>query len=202
MSGVGPLEPLGAATALVVVDMQRVFAEPTDWQVPSLRDIVPMVRRLTEHRPAAALFTRFVTPPSAEAAPGRWRRYYERWPAVTLDRMPASMLEVIAELMPLAQPGSICDKSTYSAFADGPLPALLKSRRVDTLVLAGVETDVCVLATALDAVDQGYRVVLAVDAVTSGLPASHRATLDVVVPRFDPQIEVATVDRVLTAWQG
>lgn len=201
MTATERLEPLTAAT-IVVVDMQRLFAEATEWQVPSLPAIVPQVHRLAARRPDATFFTRFVTPPSVEAASGRWRHYYERWRSVTLDRMAPAMLDLLPELAQVAQPGSICDKATFSAFKDGPLPERLRERDVRTLMLCGVETDVCVLATALEAVDMGYRVLVVEDAVTSWSLESHRAVLDFVLPRFDRQIEVATVDAALAAWQS
>jgi len=115
--------------------------------------------------------------------------------------MPAAMLDLMPELAALARPGTIVDKTTFSALADGPLPGLLKARGIDTLVLAGVETDVCVLATLLDAVDRGYRVVVTADAVTSGSLAAHAAVLDSVLPRYDQQVDVARVDRILAAWR-
>jgi nicotinamidase-related amidase len=194
------LEPIGPATALIVIDMQRLFAEPTEWQVPGLAGIVPAVRRLVAHRPAAAVFTRFVTPNSADDAPGRWRHYYRRWSSVTLDRMAPEMLDLMPELAPLAQAGAICDKSTYSALADGMLADLLAAREVKTLILAGVETDVCVLTTALDAVDLGYRVVIASDAVTSSSTVGHRGAVDMLLARFDRQVDVATVAEICAAW--
>lgn len=200
MSESGELEPIGAATALVVVDMQRLFAEATEWQVRGLAEIVPTVRRLVTHRPAAALFTRFVTPHSAEDATGRWRRYYRRWSSVTLDHMAPEMLDLMPALAPLAQPAAICDKSTFSALADGRLAGLLAAREVRTLILAGAETDVCVLMTALDAVDLGYRVIIASDAVTSASVASHRCVIDMLLERFDQQVELATAAEICAAW--
>ena len=70
------------------------------------------------------------------------------------------------------------------------------------LVLSGVETDVCVLATALSAVDFGYRTVIAVDAVASSVAASHEACLAHVYPRYDQQIELASVDDIIAAWRS
>lgn len=201
MSGAGRVEPIGPSAALLVVDMQRVFAEPTAWRVPTLPAIVPPVRRLIDAHPEAALFSRFVTPPTADHAAGRWRRYYQRWSTVTLDTLPAEMLDLMSEFAPFARPGTILDKTTFSSLADGPLSGLLKARGIDTLVLAGAETDVCVLATLLDAVDRGYRVVVAADAVTSGSLAAHDAVLDTVLPRFEQQVDVASVDRILAAWR-
>ncbi len=196
------LDPLGPATASVIVDMQRLFAEPTEWQVPDLGRIVPAVRRLVAHRPADALFTRFITPRSLGEAAGRWQHYYRRWSSVMRDRMAAEMLDLLPELAPLARPDAICDKTTFSSLADGPLAGLLRARGVDTLVLAGAETDVCVLGTALQAVDQGYRVVIASDAVTSSCADGHRGAMEMLLARFDRQIEAATVDEICAAWPG
>ena len=78
--------------------------------------------------------------------------------------------------------------------------ASLARRGTETLILSGVETEVCVLATALDAVDRGLHVVLATDALTSGSAAGHSAALEAVYPRFDQQIESATTAAILAAW--
>jgi hypothetical protein len=61
----------------------------------------------------------------------------------------------------------IVDKTRYSPFLQSPFQAIIAGRRVDTLIVSGAETDVCVLATVLDAVDLGYRVVVAADTVCS-----------------------------------
>ena len=194
------LPPLGPGAVLAVVDMQRLFAEDTAWRVPGFADILPLVARLAAARPERTLFTRFLTPASAEAAPGSWRRFYRHWPTVTLDRMDKGLLDLVPPLAALAPPGALCDKTTYSPFASGGFAGALARLRADTLVLAGVETDVCVLATAFAAVDRGLRVVVAADAVASASPAAHAAVLGEVLPRLDRQIEVTTAERVLAAW--
>lgn len=196
------LEPIGGRAALIVIDVQRLFAEATEWRVPGLGGIVPAIGRLIDHRPDDALFTRFITPQKIDHATGRWRHYYRRWASVTLEHMPAEMIDLIPELADGAPADRVFDKTTFSSLADGPLCPALEARSVDTLVLAGVETDVCVLATALDAIDRGYRVVLAADAITSSSPEAHRAALDIVYPRFDLQIDVATVEEIRAAWPG
>lgn len=200
MSSPQGLEPIGATAALVVIDIQRLFAERTEWHVPSLMSIVPAVRRLIEAHPEAALFTRFVTPHDADQAAGRWRHYYRHWSSVTLSRMPSAMLDLVPEIAALAPAGTICDKTTLSSLADGPLGERLRARGIDTVVLAGVETDVCVLATAFGALDLGLRVVVASDAVTSASLAAHAAVIDTLLPRHDRQVDVATVERILAAW--
>ena len=48
--------------------------------------------------------------------------------------------------------------------------------QVETLVLVGVASDQCVLATAIDAADRGFHVILATDAVANIDPGSAEAT--------------------------
>jgi hypothetical protein len=54
-------------------------------------------------------------------------------------------------------PATVIDKTRYSAFAEPELVEHLRQRDADALIVSGSETDVCVLATVLDAIDIGYR---------------------------------------------
>jgi nicotinamidase-related amidase len=194
------LRALGPHTLHVVVDMQRVFAEATDWRVPAIADVVLPILAMVRAHPRETLFTRFMTPSSIETAAGDWQRFYARWPAVVRDRMDAAMFDLMEPFPSTVPPAEVCDKTTFSAFASADFAASLARRGTQTLILSGVETDVCVLATALDAVDRGLHVVLAVDALTSWSAAGHRAALDAIYPRFDQQIEIATVGAIMAAW--
>jgi nicotinamidase-related amidase len=194
------LRPLGPRTLHVVVDMQRVFMEATDWQVPALADVVSPILALVGAHPSQTLFTRFVTPATVESAQGDWQRFYARWRSVVRDRMDRAMFDLIEPFAAFVPPAEMIDKSTYSAFLSTDFAAALHWRDVDTLVLSGIETDVCVLATALDAIDCGLRVVLAADAMTSLSAAGHRAALEAIYPRFDQQIEITTTTAILAAW--
>jgi nicotinamidase-related amidase len=157
--------------------------------------------QLLSHRPSAAIFTRFITPHRREDAPGAWDHFYSHWPDVLLEKMDPAVLDLVPELGAFVPPGEVSDKITYSAFADGDFAERLRRRGADTLVFSGVETDVCVLLSALDAVDRGYRVIIATDAVASSVDKAHEATLEHVYPRFDAQVELATVAEIMAAWQ-
>ena len=186
--------------ALVVVDMQRVFAEATPWQVPTFGDIVPGVARLVAHAPHRAIFTRFLTPHRPSDAPGRWRPYYDRWRGVTLAEMDPAMLDVVPALAGFAPPALVSAKTTYSSFASGDFAACVDRLDARTLIFCGVETDVCVYATAFGAMDRGLHVVIAADACTGGSVDAHRALVAHVFPRLEDQVAVLTTDRILAAW--
>ncbi len=195
------LRPIGPDAVHVVIDMQRLFAEDTGWQVALLPEIVPTILRLVGHCRHRSLYTRFVTPPSLAAARGVWRSFYGHWPQVTQDRLAAGLLDLVAPLAEGVTPAQLIDKEGFSAYSGPCFQHALGSLDARTLVLSGVETDVCVLATALEAVDRGHRVVIAADAVTSFSPAGHRAVLDHVLPRYEHMIDVAAADDIIAAWQ-
>ena len=52
--------PLGSSCLHICVDMQRLFAEPTEWQMPWLAKVLPTVIELVAAHPAQTLFTRFI----------------------------------------------------------------------------------------------------------------------------------------------
>ena len=70
----------------------------------------------------------------------------------------------------------ILDKNTSSAFHTTPIDLYLRNMEIETLVLTGVAADQCVLATAIDAADRGFHVILASDAVANLDPGSAAAT--------------------------
>jgi nicotinamidase-related amidase len=191
---------LGARPLHVAIDMQRLFIDPPEWRVASLPQILPNVAALCRHRPDRTLLTRFVPPLSAAQEQGSWQRFYRRWPMVTLQHMPPAMIDLVPPLGDFVPPAEIIDKTTYSAFESAAFVAALAQRRPDTLIFSGVETDACVLATALTAIDRGLHVVIVTDAVTSASPGAHAAVLDVVLPRLDQQVELATTAAVIAAW--
>jgi nicotinamidase-related amidase len=193
--------PLGPRTAHLCVDMQTLFAERTDWHLPWMERVLPAVARIAGAQPERTIFTRFVPPDRPEDMPGSWRRYYERWRHMTKEKLDPSMIELVPELAALVPPATVVDKHHYSPFAEPRLLELLREREVDSLVVTGAETDVCVLAAVLGAVDHGFRLVLATDALCSASDQTHDALLALYNERFSQQIEAADTDTVLANWR-
>jgi nicotinamidase-related amidase len=190
----GPIPP---SALHLVVDMQELFRSHPDWGTQSLTTIIPSIQRLLAARPDNAYFSRFIPPQHADQAKGTWKRFYRRWSSVTLERLDPMQIEIVHELRPWAK--RVADKPVYSAFASSELRDAAVA--AGTVILTGAETDVCVLATAIEAVEEGLRVILATDALTSASLACHAKALDILHDRLDEQIEVATVDQILTNWK-
>ena len=148
------------------------------------------------------MFTRFITPERAEDATGRWRAYYERWRPATREHLDPRLLDLMPPLASLVPPAQVFDKPVYSAFAGHRLHQHLQERAADALLVTGSETDVCVLATVLGAVDLGYRVILVTDAVCSSSDQGHDNLLEVYSSRFSVQVETADSETILGELAG
>lgn len=190
---------LGSAVH-IAVDMQRLFAEPGPWSVPWLPHVLPQVVELARRHPDRTVFTRFIPPQRPEDMPGAWRAYFERWSAMTRQNLDPQLLELVEPLRTLVPPAHLCDKAVYSAFGHPKLAPWLERQGADTLILSGGETDVCVLATVMSALDLGFHVVLATDALCSVNDATHDALLLLYRARFSQQIKTATTEEILQAW--
>jgi nicotinamidase-related amidase len=183
------------------IDMQRIFSDTGPWPTPWMERVLPNVVELVRRAPAQTVFTRFITPQHAADMPGSWALYYGKWREATRDRLDPRLLELMPALARFAPPAAVFDKTVYSAFADGRLHAALRTRQCATLIVSGSETDVCVLSSVLAAVDLGYRVVLAADAVCSSSDDSHDALIALYRRRFDVQIEIADAATIIDRWR-
>lgn len=116
------------------------------------------------------------------------------------DSLDPAQLRLRAPLDSLVPPALIFDRPVYSPWIGGRLHALLRRRDISTLIVTGGETDICVLASVLGAVDRGYRVVVA-DAVCSSTDQGHDAAMTLYRTRLAHQIEVAPAAEVMAAWR-
>jgi nicotinamidase-related amidase len=194
--------PLTGSAAHLCIDMQEMFAQDTPWHTPWMKRVLPMVVQIAEAHPQETIYTRFIPPENPKDMPGSWQVFYERWPEMTTARIAPRLLELVSPLRELAAIGTVVDKRFFSPFHSTDLQRQLRKRGVDSLVITGAETDMCVLAAVLDAVDLGYRVVIPVDALCSSSDEMHEALLGLYRNRFSCQIETAETSLVLASWQG
>jgi nicotinamidase-related amidase len=193
--------PLTERSVHLCVDMQRLFSAGGPWPTPWMDKVLPVVVALASRHPERTLFTRFIPPERPEQMPGMWRRYYARWRVATREVVPLELLELMPPLDALCPPATIIDKTRYSAFAEPGLITHLGRREADALIVSGSETDVCVLATVLDAVDLGYRVIVVRDAICSSSDEGHEMLMRLYHTRYTEQIETADAETILGRWE-
>lgn len=174
---------------LVVIDPQRIFADPTSqWGSPMFPAIVDPLRRLASAAGDRMVVTRWVP---ARDPRGSWEAYLKAWPFADVPE-DDPLLELVPELADLVT-GPVVSVPTFGKW--GPE---LESRTGATphLVLVGVSTDCCVISTALAAADAGATVTVVTDACAGSTPENHRAAMDVMA-LYPPQITLATAADVL-----
>lgn len=181
----------------ICVDAQRMFAEDTPWYVPWMARVFPQLLAVSERHAKRTIFTRFIPPKRPDDAPGGWRNYYHKWWMMTGEHLPQELLGLSPLLQKLVPPACIFDKMTYSPWVDGRLFSHRRQEGVDTVVVTGGETDVCVLATVLGAIDLGLQVIVLSDAVCSGADQTHDAAVDVLGDRFSVQLELLKTEEFL-----
>ena len=187
--------------AHLCVDVQNMFAADTVWHTPWLARVLPAIEALVLRDPQATIFTRFIPPVRIEDESGTWRDYYARWPMMVTSRLSPEMLEVVPSLARHMPPAEHFDKNRYSPWLFGNLDSALRARGIDTIIVSGGETDICVMATVLGAVDLGYRTILATDAVFGSADQTHDAALTVINSRFGQQLTACTTQELLDNWK-
>lgn len=193
---------LDGDACVVCVDMQRLFLEPGEWHCPAGLDIVPACTSLLESAGRRRHFIRYMPPHSPQDAHGAWRTFHRRWTSVTLEQAGESVVRLHPALERLAIPGSEFDRTGYSAFANPEFRERITADPPSAAVVCGVETDVCVLSTILSFVDAGIRTVVPVEAVASASPAAHDAVLRHVLPRYDMQVELCSLEEAVSALEA
>ena len=189
----------GAKPAILVIDFSRAFTGGrSDFPGGEFsREIAQTLRMLEVARRGAAIPVLFTTiaydEPLRDA--GLWGK---KVPWLEHCRTGTPMVEIDPALG--VRPGEpVIVKQFPSSFHGTRLEAMLAEQGVDTLILAGCTTSVCVRATALDAMQRGLRCVLAAEAVgefDAALHALHLVDLD---SRY---ADVAPVDEVVRYLEG
>lgn len=183
--------------AHICVDIQSLFAEETDWHAPWLKRVLPAVEALASRSASRTIFTRFIPPETSESAHGAWRGYYERWPNMVRQNLSSDLLQLVPSLAQLVPPARVLDKLVYSPWLSGNLHRALRDKGVTTVIISGGETDVCVLATVMGAIDLGYHVILPTDALFGSADTTHDAMLEIYSSRFQTQLTITNVGEVL-----
>lgn len=188
-----PIDP--ARTALVIIDMQRDFLEPGGFGAALGNDVAllaaaigPCRAMLDAARIAGLLVihTREGHRPDLSDAPPA--KVLRGAPSLRIgDPGPMGRILIRGEpghgIIPALAPidgEPVIDKPGKGAFYATELEPMLRHRGIETLLVAGVTTEVCVHTTIREANDRGFRCVALADACASYFPEFHAAALAMV----------------------
>jgi nicotinamidase-related amidase len=188
-----PLRVDAATTALIVIDMQRDFCAPGGYAAMAGLDVarlagpVAAIGRLlaaARRRGLLVVHTREGhLPDLSDCPPAKLRRSIAAGAPIGSPGPLGRLLvrgefghDFIDELRP-ARGETVIDKPGYSAFHRTALAELLAAKGIDTLVLCGVTTEVCVHSTLREAVDRGLACLTVGDACAASQPALQEPAL-------------------------
>lgn len=187
-----PLTIDPARTALLIIDMQRDFLEPGGFgeslgnDVSRLAAAIAPCRAVLDAARAAGILVLHTReghrPDLSDAPPAKLARGEPSARIGAAGPMGRILVrgeaghDIVAELSPA--PGEpVIDKPGKGAFYATDLDAMLRNRGVETLLVGGVTTEVCVHTTVREANDRGYRCVVLADCCASYFPEFHAAGL-------------------------
>jgi ureidoacrylate peracid hydrolase len=195
-------------TALIVVDMQNAFCNPKGSfakigaNIAMMRDAVPGCRKLIDGAHRAKVPVVYLQ--------AEWRPDFTDG-GIIFNEILGGIREVqglvsetwdaqiVDELRPNFPQDYLIYKNRFSGFACTQLDNLLRSLRIDSLVVCGVTTNICVESTVRDGSQMNYRCFVVRDAVGEVDSAMHDAGLRVMEYAF---AKIVDVDTVLKAWTG
>ncbi|MCH8111093.1 MAG: cysteine hydrolase [Proteobacteria bacterium] len=193
-------------TALMVIDMQNAFCHPKGslttqrgFDTSALRGAVEPCRVLVEAARAISLpliFTQYVY--RADYADAGWRMREVTPEIIGSGSLAAGTWDAdfVEGLKPQAH-DIVVQKNRPSAFYSTPLESYLRSMAIESLVICGVTTNICVETTARDAGQRDYRTFVVADATAEMEPDRHDGALKALALMF---ARVLSVDEVLRAW--
>jgi nicotinamidase-related amidase len=167
---------VGRRPALVVVDINNGFTDPSSPLVCDLDDTVEAIRKLLEAMRRAELPVIFTTVSYGEGDKVAAKAFIDKVPVLLTLEAGSRWVEIDDRIAP--RPNEpVLNKLFASAFYGTPLQSLLASHGCDSLIVTGASTSGCVRATAVDALQYGYRPVVPREAVGDRNPAAHEASL-------------------------
>ena len=190
-AGFGASVRRGERPAIVVVDLTHGFTDPSEPTGADLSDVVAATAELIEAaRPAGVpvVFTTIAyTPAEADGDGVAW---LTKAPGMRALRE-GSRAVAIDDRLPVDPGDHLITKKGASAFFGTGLAALLAGLRVDTVLICGATTSGCVRATAVDAVQCGFPVLVPRQCVGDRAADPHEANLFDIQAKYGDVIEVA-----------
>ncbi|WP_285436234.1 isochorismatase family cysteine hydrolase [Pseudomonas sp. fls2-241-R2A-110] len=183
--------------ALLIIDMQQedgFVLENIDTVVANTAALLDTARLAQ----VPVIFTRHINQADGSDMPRGEPRATDGGPSSY--RAGTRQVQILERLAP--QPEEwVLDKSRYSAFHRTDLDSRLKTLGVDTLIISGVLTDVCVLSSVFDAFALGYHIRLVSDACTTTTQSGHHSAL-LIMANWVYSLEILSTEQCLRALEN
>jgi len=174
--GFGGRSGAGDHPALVVIDLCYGFTDPESPLACDCEGAVAATARLLDAARAGGHPVAFTTVQYDAAGREIAAAFIRKAPGL-LTLEPGTRWPQIDERIAPAENEPVMPKLFASGFFGTSLGAMLAARGCDTVVVTGASTSGCVRATAVDALQHGYRVVVPREAVADRAEGAHQATL-------------------------
>ena len=166
----------GERPALVVVDMSVGFTDPASPLACPLDEVVSAIGELLRESRAAGFPVVYTTVAYDEGAKRTAAAFIAKVPALLTLEAGSRWVEIDPRLAP-REGEPVLTKLFASAFFGTALSSLLAGAGRDSVIVTGASTSGCVRATAVDALQHGYRPVVPREAVGDRSPDAHEANL-------------------------
>jgi nicotinamidase-related amidase len=189
-AGFGAAVPRGERPAIVVVDLTNGFTDPDAPTGADLGSVVAATSALVEAGRPAGVPVVFTTIAYTQAeADGDAVAWLIKAPGMRALREGSAAVAPDPRL-PVEPTDHLITKKGASAFFGTGLAALLTGLRVDTVLVCGATTSGCVRATAVDAVQSGFGVMVPRACVGDRAPGPHEANLFDIQAKYGDVIEL------------
>lgn len=166
----------GRRPALLVIDVNVGFTDPTSPLVCELDGVVAAIGRLLDEARRAQIPVVYTTVSYTEGDKTTAAAFIEKVPALLTLEAGSRWVEIDPRVAPLPHE-PVLNKLFASAFFGTALSSLLAAAGCDSVIVTGASTSGCVRATAVDALQHGYRPLVPRDAVGDRNPSAHEANL-------------------------
>lgn len=166
----------GTRPALVVVDASRAFTEPESPLACDADEAVEAISLLLAGARAASLPVVFSTVVVGQPERRAAAHFLRKMPGLLAIAENPGYSEIDPRVAPL-EGEPVLEKIFPSVFFGTALGAILAASGTDTVIVTGMSTSGCVRATAVDALQYGYRVAVVPEAVADRDPGAAAASL-------------------------
>lgn len=176
-------------TALVVIDLQKGIVNGRNLSPISGSEVVKNAATLVSTLRNAGSF---IVPVHVGSKDGKDMLNVNAESGMRSNSFPPDWMDLVPELG-VSDQDHIILKHNWSAFYGTDLDLQLRRRKIDTIVLCGISTNLGVESTARDAYHHNYNQIFAIDAMAASTVEEHESTVKNIFPRMGTRASTAEI---------